>query len=149
MQFKFIRLLIFAALFFGLTPGMGGVKAGGELKGHIRARVIRVVDGDTLLIRTRIWLGQEVETRLRLANIDAPELKGRCEGEKELARAARWFVQDKIGKGPVVLRDIHYGKFAGRMVARLETEAGEDVGRAFRSKGLGRAYKGGKRKSWC
>src|SRR5690606_37047476 len=39
-----------------------------------------VVDGDTLM------LGQR---RVRLAGFDAPELKGACETESELARKAR------------------------------------------------------------
>lgn len=134
-----LRMVAGGFLAYGLVMGVAGVGAGELLKGPIPARVIRVIDGDTLLIRARIWLGQEVETRLRLANVDTPELKGRCAQERELAIAARRFVIRKVGDGPVILRDIQFGKFAGRVVARLATESGEDV----------RPYRGGRRTSWC
>jgi len=35
-------------------------------------RVVDVIDGDTLLVCTRIWIGYEVETLVRIAGLDAP-----------------------------------------------------------------------------
>jgi micrococcal nuclease len=46
------------------------------------AEVVRVIDGDTLEARVRIWPGMDVTTRVRLRGIDAPELHARCEGER-------------------------------------------------------------------
>ncbi len=149
MYIDLIRRLTKCFIAFGLALCIQGAGAAELLKGPVPARVVRVVDGDTLLIRARIWLGQEVETRLRLANIDTPELKGRCERERKLALAARHFVIGKVGGGSVILRDIQYGKFAGRVLARLETATGEDVGAALLARNLGRPYKGGRRTSWC
>ena len=97
------------------------------LAGPVPARVVEIIDGDTVVVRARIWLGHEVETRVRLADIDAPELKGKCARERSLAREARAFLAAKLGGGAVVaLRDVRYGKFAGRVLARLETAAGGD-----------------------
>ncbi|MEE8392870.1 MAG: thermonuclease family protein [Rhodospirillales bacterium] len=127
--------------------------AGGEsyaISGPIPARVIEVIDGDTVIVRAKIWLGQEVETRVRLAGVDTPEIKGKCENERRLARDARDLVRQMLGReGEVVLSDIHYGKYAGRVVARVDTPDGEDFSGALIRAGLGGRYDGGPRLNWC
>ncbi len=117
--------------------------------GPVPALVIEVVDGDTIAVRARIWIGQEVETRVRLSGVDAPEFNGRCGRERALAAHARAFVVEAIGVGPVKLIDVHYGKYAGRVVARIETAAGDDLAALLIAAGLGRPYEGGARASWC
>ena len=119
------------------------------LPGPVRAEVIRVHDGDTLIVRARIWLGQVVSTKVRLAGVDAPELRGRCEREKRMARAARRFVERKLAGARVTLRDIRFGKYAGRVLARVITAEGEDLGQALIAAGLARPYRGGRRDRWC
>ena len=119
------------------------------LPGPVPARVIQVIDGDTIAVKARIWLNQELETRVRLEGVDAPELAGRCERERALARDARVFVEDMLDGGEVVLSQIQYGKFAGRVVARVETPAGEDLSAALLTAGLARPYAGGARTPWC
>jgi endonuclease YncB( thermonuclease family) len=119
------------------------------LPGPVPARVVRVIDGDTLAVKARIWLGQEVEVNVRLLGVDAPELKGSCRRERTLALEARALVESRVGGGEVVLRQIRYGKFAGRVVAEVETPAGEDLGRVLEEAGLARSYGGGRRASWC
>lgn len=117
--------------------------------GPIPARVIKVIDGDTLVVRARIWLGQEVETAVRLDGIDTPELKSPCAAERELAGRARDTIAGLADGRRVVLRDVRYGKFAGRVLARIETESGQDLAAALLERGLGRAYRGGRRAGWC
>jgi endonuclease YncB( thermonuclease family) len=119
------------------------------LAGPVAAEVVEVVDGDTIAVRARIWLGQELETRVRLAGIDTPELHGKCARERRLAAAARDFVRTRLAAGAVALRDVQFGKYAGRVVARVTTADGEDVGAALIGAGLARAYDGGTRLGWC
>jgi len=124
------------------------------LAGPIPAEVIEVIDGDTLLVRAGIWVGQAVETRVRVVGIDAPEATGACARERALARAARAFVRARLaaaGAAPARVRlyDIRHGKYAGRVLARVETAAGEDIGAALLRRGLARAYDGGRRQGWC
>ncbi len=119
------------------------------LPGPIPARVLRVIDGDTLAVKARIWLGQEVEVSVRVDGIDAPELKGRCHRERTLASRARALVESHVGGGEVVLRRIRYGKFAGRVLADVQTPAGEDLAGLLRAAGLAQAYGGGRRATWC
>jgi micrococcal nuclease len=119
------------------------------LSGPVEAAVVRVHDGDTIVVRARIWLGQEVETSVRVAGVDAPELRGRCGRERELARAARRFVEARVARGRVLLHDIQFGKYAGRVVARVTTLEGEDLRASLIAAGLGRPYRGGRRGGWC
>ena len=45
------------------------------IEGPVPAIVTRVIDGDTIEVRVQIWLEQEILVRIRLAGIDAPELR--------------------------------------------------------------------------
>lgn len=120
-----------------------------RLAGPVLAEVVRVIDGDTILVRAKIWLGQEVETKVRLNAIDTPELKGKCPQERLLAIKARDFVYATIQGGPIVLRDIQYGKYAGRVVSTIETQDGQNLAALLIARGLGYDYHGGKRRKWC
>ena len=123
-----------------------------RLAGPVPAEVLAVIDGDTIEVRAVIWLGQVVSTRVRLAGIDAPELRGKCARERALAERARAYLLAKLEGGDRVrvrLRDIRYGKYAGRVLARVETAGGEDLGRSLMAAGLARPYAGRARASWC
>ena len=140
------------ALILTLT---GAARAGERLAGPVPAVVTRVVDGDTLEVRARIWLGQDLAIRVRLAGIDAPEAGSRCAEERALALRARAFLAERLipepgGPPPLVrLRDIRNGKYAGRVLARVEASAGLDLGAALLAAGLARRYDGGRRVPWC
>ena len=135
-----------------LAAAAGSAAAEGRrqaIPGPVPARVIEVIDGDTILVSARIWIGHRVETVVRLAGVDAPELTGRCRRERALARYARSLIVSHLASGDVVLRDIKYGKYAGRVVARVETAEGEDCAGLLLAAGLGRPYAGGRRANWC
>lgn len=125
-------------------------RAGGEmLSGPVAAELIKVVDGDTLRVRARIWLGQEILVSVRLRGIDAPELRGRCGDEMQLARKARALVARETGAGGLVLSDISGGKYHGRVIARVRTAQGRDLAPLLLEAGLARPYDGGRRAGWC
>ncbi len=75
---------------------------------------MRVIDSDTIVVRARIWLGQNIDTQVRLEGVDAPEIKGKCEHERRLALRARDLILTRSADGMVILSEIHYGKYAGR-----------------------------------
>ncbi len=124
-----------------------------DLPGPILARVIEVIDGDTILVEARIWLGQVVTTRVRLDGVDAPEMNGACDLERAAARAARAFLGDRIAADPdgarVVLHRVRWGKYAGRVLARVSTPDGADLAAALLAAGHARPYAGGRRPGWC
>ena len=120
------------------------------LAGPVPATVLDVVDGDTITVRARIWLGQAIETRVRLAGIDTPELRGRCAEERALAVRARDALAAQIAGRQITLTEIRYGTYAGRVVARVTAETTSDIGRFLLAQGLARVYAGrGPRPEWC
>jgi endonuclease YncB( thermonuclease family) len=119
------------------------------LAGAYRAQVLAIVDGDTIEARVHVWMGQEVVTRVRLKDIDTPEISSPCAEERQRAVAARERLAGLIGSGVITLSDVQADKFFGRVVARVSTENGADAGAALLSERLARAYAGGRRASWC
>ena len=119
------------------------------LPGPIPAEVLEVLDGDTLLVRATIWLGQVVETHVRVDGLDAPEMRARCPRERELAESARDHARRLIGAAPVRLLDVQADKYGGRVRARVLTTGGADLSAALIEAGLARPYHGERRQPWC
>ncbi|MBR7158221.1 MAG: thermonuclease family protein [Alphaproteobacteria bacterium] len=119
------------------------------IPGPIPARVIRVIDGDTLVVSAQIWLGHKIETIVRIKGIDAPELKGKCPYEKELAKEAKSFLKQAVNGKTIMLSDISNGKYAGRVLANIQTDKYPSIGTTLINAGLARPYYGEKRSSWC
>lgn len=133
-----------------LWPAQANEERGREsLAGPIPARLIKVIDGDTILVRARIWLGQEVETAVRLLGVDAPELHARCEPERKRAEAARDFVIAFLNGPTLMLRDIARDKYGGRVLAHVATTDGRDLSAALLAARMARPYEGGGRAAGC
>jgi endonuclease YncB( thermonuclease family) len=119
------------------------------LPGPIPARVLDVIDGDTVAVEAEIWLDQRVVTRVRLADVDTPEMRADCDGERALAEAARDRLAGLLAEGAVTLSNIHYGTYAGRVVATVSVD-GRDAGATLLREGLAVGYAGrGPRHDWC
>ena len=140
----YLATLVVAASFAG-----SAAPAAERLAGPVEAEVVRVIDGDSLVVRARIWLGQTVETHVRLAGIDTPELRGKCAEERKKAEAARAALIAFLGEGKVALSGIEADKFGGRVRARLASATHRDVAQALIAGGHARAYDGGARAGWC
>lgn len=103
-----------------------------------------VVDGDTLVLKSR---------RIRIANIDAPELEGaQCEAERRLAVLATRRLTELLDAGPikVIEGDPASGRVIdrhGRTLALVEV-GGRDIGAALVKGGYARPWVG-KRLPWC
>jgi len=140
-------MIRFAAILLALVVAFPA-NAKNTISGPLEARVLRVIDGDTIEVAARVWLDLMVTTRVRLVGIDTPEIKGKCQREKDLARAARQFTERLAGK-VVYLRRVTYDKYAGRVLAEVMTVTGDDIGKALILEGVARPYDGGKRQGWC
>ncbi|WP_252912014.1 thermonuclease family protein [Aliihoeflea aestuarii] len=119
------------------------------MPGPVPASVVRVIDGDTVEADAHVWPGHTVRVSVRLRGIDAPELRSRCEAERVLAQKARAHLSALLQSGSVRVRNVARDKFFGRVVADLETDAGEDVAPLLLAADLARPYAGGRRASWC
>lgn len=130
--------------------GTGGATASPPiLPGPILAEVIDVLDGDTIAVRATIWLGQVVETNVRVDGLDAPERRAHCPHEKELAEAARALTASLIGANRVSLFDVQPDKYGGRVRARVVLSGGTDLSEPLIKAGLARPYHGERRQPWC
>ena len=116
----------------------------------IPATVDYVFDGDTFSAQVALDADVNVTVRVRLINVDTPEMNGKCESEKRMAVRARDVLSALLPRGTVVeLDNIKDDKYLGRINANVFMPDGRDVGLILIDSGLGRPYKGGKRKSWC
>ncbi|MEM9733150.1 MAG: thermonuclease family protein [Pseudomonadota bacterium] len=118
------------------------------IEGPIFAQVVRVRDGDSIDVIAHVWPGTQMRVSVRLAGIDAPELRARCEAEKRLAVAARDRLSDLVRSGPVHLKQVRGGKYFGRILARVSA-GGTDVQKIMLNENLARPYGGRQRKGWC
>ncbi len=120
-----------------------------KLRPLVPVEVLRVIDGDTLEVRAQIWLDQWIVTRVRLRDIDAPETAARCPAEAMRAEAARRHLAGLAAGGPTFLADLGRDKYGGRVLGRLVTADGQDLGRRMLADGHARRYAGRQRQPWC
>lgn len=111
--------------------------------------VVRVIDGDTVVVNVPLWPEVYVEPHIRVYGINAPEIHTKVKCEKVAGDKATAFAKAFLAKGPVLLI-IHPGdtKFYGRMDGQLFVN-GQSLGQAELDKHLAVPYHGGKRKPWC
>ncbi len=91
-----------------------------------------VVDGDTVW-----WEGEKI----RLADIDAPEMHGRCEAERRRAIAAQLRLVQLLNARPVTITRTGTDRY-GRTLAQVG-QIGEQLRRE------GHAVRWPNRKDWC
>ena len=116
----------------------------------VPAVVDYVYDGDTFTADVMLPPDVSVDVRVRLINIDTPEIQGRCQYEKDLAQQAKRALQALIPRGTIVeLENIKDDKYLGRIDANVILPDGRDAGAVLIKMGLGRRYKGGRRDPWC
>jgi micrococcal nuclease len=113
------------------------------------AEVLRVIDGDTFEARVRVWPGLDVDTKIRLRDVDAAELHARCAGELAQAQAARTALETLLAEGGIAISRVGIDKYGGRVDAAVSTRNTADVSAALLNGGYARSYNGGKRGSWC
>jgi micrococcal nuclease len=135
----------------GLLAAMPQAVRAERLAGPVPARVVAVVDGDTLEVQAQIWLGQFIQTKVRLESIDTPELRSSCELERTKARTAQQFLEVAIqsANSEIVLLNVTDDKFGGRVRARVLLPDGRDLSDALIESGNARLYSGGRRAAWC
>ncbi len=94
------------------------------------AKVLRVVDGDTIKVNIDLGFGIHYEDKLRFLDFDAPETyRPRTREEKEAGEEVKDYLEHRIwvAKGMVTLRTYRrvYGKY-GRILARIFID-GDDI----------------------
>jgi len=113
------------------------------------SKVISVYDGDTIRVNIDSFpdiIGKNI--RIRIKGIDAPEIKGKCQKEIDLAILARDYLRNFINQSSQIeLRNIERGKYF-RIVGELYID-GENISRVLIEEGLAYEYHRGKKRDWC
>jgi len=143
------KLLFIVLLIAFLLPAETVSARKDILPGPIYGQVLKVLDGDTLQVRLHVWIGQDIETLVRIGGIDTPEIKGKCGFEKQKAIKARDHLSKLLPENRVELRNIRLEKYAGRVMADVHSPNGASVAESLLSQGLARPYQGKKRQGWC
>jgi endonuclease YncB( thermonuclease family) len=138
---------ILIALILALIPFSAW--ADPAIPGPVAAKVIKVYDGDTFTVEAYPWPGLEAKASVRIDGVDTPEIRGKCEAEKQKAVEAREFVKGLVLGEVVLLENVKHGKYAGRVVADVKLNNGEKLADKIIAQGLGREYHGGPRGKWC
>ena len=125
------------------------VRRAGQGSARYAVEVLHGIDGDTFAARVHVEPGMDLDTRIRLRGIDAPELKGQCAKEIRLAQAAGEALEKLLREGTVTISRIGPDKYPGRVVADVATKRTPDVSAALIGSGHVRNYTGGRRSGWC
>ena len=113
------------------------------------SKVISVYDGDTFRVDINSLppiVGKNIP--IRVNGVDTPEIRGKCQYEKDLALKARDFVRGKLANAKEIkLTNLQRGKYF-RVVANVVVD-GVSLEQELLDNKLAYEYSGGKKLSWC
>jgi len=113
------------------------------------SKVISVYDGDTFRVDINSLppiVGKNIA--IRVNGVDTPEIRGKCQYEKNLALEARDFVRAKlVNAKEIKLTNLQRGKYF-RVVANVVVD-GVSLEQELLDNKLAYRYDGGKKLSWC
>jgi len=113
------------------------------------SKVISVYDGDTFRVNIDSLppiVGKNIS--IRVNGVDTPEIRGKCQYEKDLALKARDFVRARLSNAKEIkLTNLQRGKYF-RVVANVVVD-GVSLERELLDNELAYSYDGGKKLSWC
>ena len=127
-------------IFLSALPAGAGSRM---IDGPVAAEVVKVIDGDTVLVEAMPWPDHKVSTYVRLRGIDAPELRSKCPAFRKAAQAAKSELANLIGNERLVqLTAISGDKYFGRVVADLTLQDGTRPAENLLEAGLVDPYSG-------
>ena len=100
---------------------------------------VGIVDGDTFRLAGE---------KIRIADIDTPEVNGRCAYERELATQATARMEELLHAGPFEMHAVerHEDRYGRKL--RVVTRGGASLGDQLVAEGLARTWTG-RREPWC
>ncbi|MBP2462882.1 MULTISPECIES: thermonuclease family protein [unclassified Rhizobium] len=139
-----VRYLALIAVLFGAPAAEA--RAREEISGPVAAEILRVIDGDTILVEARPWPQQRVEVYVRIRGIDAPELKSKCHSVQQAGGDARQALEALTkASATIELVNITGDKYFGRIVADVVLPDGRSAGSDLLLAGLVQPYDGGRK----
>ena len=140
---SFVVMIILTILPFALTAK--------DIKydDAIISEVTSIYDGDTFRANIKGYpaiVGEHMSIRINC--IDTPELRGKCDKEKQLARKAKQFTVEHLRSAKsITLKNIKRGKYF-RLIADVYID-GVSLGEQLIKQGHAVKYIGKTKKQWC
>ncbi len=137
-----------------MAHGLLGATPLDHLPGPIPATLVRVIDGDSFVVKANTWIGQETTVTVRPIGYDSAEMRGKCPRERALALRAQADLERILnGAAGLLLSDITPDKFGGRVNARVTlapagTNLTDRMLKAAARSGHSRPWTG-RRIGWC
>ncbi|EPE96062.1 thermonuclease family protein [Rhizobium grahamii] len=117
-----------------------------EIKGPVSAEILRVIDGDTLLVEARPWPQQTMEVYVRIRGIDAPEMHSSCAETRRAGIDARHALETLTSRSSEIqLTQIAGDKYFGRILANVTLSDGRNPAQDLLEEGIVRTYNGGRK----
>ena len=142
------QVIIIRGLFLSLLLTFT-IQAAPQYGTVIVSKVLNVYDGDTFKVNIDSLppiVGKNIA--IRVNGVDTPEIRGKCQYEKNLALKARDFVRAKLANAKEIkLTNLQRGKYF-RVVANVVVD-GVSLGQELLDNKLAYEYSGGKKLSWC
>ncbi|MBN1281958.1 MAG: thermonuclease family protein [Alphaproteobacteria bacterium] len=133
-----------------LTIFFGMILILGHSAYAVPATVDYIFDGDTFSAQVKLEDDIKISVRVRIMDIDAPEISGRCDSEIQGALKAKKRLEELLPIGATVdLQDVKDDKYLGRIDAHVKNSDGIDISSTMIKEKLVRKYGGGKRYGWC
>ncbi|HEY0626722.1 MAG TPA: thermonuclease family protein [Allosphingosinicella sp.] len=111
---------------------------GGGL-GAVDPSAVTIIDGDTFRYRG---------DKIRIADIDTPEMEGRCAYEAQLAARATARMEELLTAGPFEMHGVDRDEDQYGRKLRVVTRDGQSLGDQLVAEGLARTW-AGRREPWC
>jgi len=107
-------------------------------------------DGDTIYVAIPGLPGEIANMSVRVRGVDTPEIRGKCESEKQLAQQARDYARQRLKTAKAVeFCEPEWGRYGGRVVASVRID-GSPLDLELIDNGFARPYDGKtKRQPWC
>ncbi len=116
--------------------------------------VVRVIDGDTFVIRANWNPYPDLDWKIRILGIDTPE-KGKladCQRERDLSAKAQALSESLIAQSGnrVTLTNVQHDKYGGRLNADVYLSNGTSLAQQLIANKVAKPYNGnGPKPKWC
>ncbi len=118
------------------------------LYGPYNAKVVNVIDAETLWLKVAVWPGEDRTMKIGVLGVDTPSLNGKCDAEKLMAKEALEMTRAFVGD-LVRLNDVRKSKTNGKFYARVRNRRGKLLSEALIEAGYGVPYRKGEKVNWC
>ena len=147
---RLLALLLLPCSFSAVVANAADAPSRLEISGPVSADIIRVIDGDTLLVAARPWPQQTMEVYVRLRGIDAPELKSGCAAQRLAGQQAQTALTKLTsGQRDIQLTHISGDKYFGRVLADIRFADGRNPAQELLMAGYVLPYEGGRKQKEC